>query len=316
VVKLLRVESSLFSPATMQTVFAKIEALKKVNQEIIARITDKQQQKMVTYPILVSCSSDLHLHAREVTQEKNGSDVIKEWKPKKNLDAIPDHFNFKLDYSCNVFEDITRLNEAMWPICQQYYFFEGSPNALEFMGKLLGNYEVLQVLLGSLEEQMLPQLRNLDVVNQELTKVNSAIDNLLKLKNVSPSLCPNCYVFSSNGAYANTTPDDLQNCKHDSFFGVANSSDCFMEFRFPMKQLVHGMVIGGCVVGGWNHAYLEGVQVQVTEFGEQWQTVHSLSNTSFLNTPNASYMVPIERSVTAVRLWKGSWFATSMVTFL
>ena len=91
----------------------------------------------------------------------------------KKLNEIPDTFNDKLDFLCKDFDDIKRLNKEMLNVAMKYKLFDGSKSSLEVLDQFKANFELLQVGLGELEQQL---------TNKEMTSnIQHQINELNKL---------------------------------------------------------------------------------------------------------------------------------------
>ena len=91
----------------------------------------------------------------------------------KKLNEIPDTFNDKLDFLCKDFNDIKRLNKEMLKVAMKYKLFDGSKSSLEVLDQFKANFELLQVGLGELEQQL---------TNKEMTSnIQHQINELNKL---------------------------------------------------------------------------------------------------------------------------------------
>jgi hypothetical protein len=124
------------------------------------------------------------------------------------------------------------------------------------------------------------------------------------------------YKFSSNGPYdpSNHVPQNLLRFDPAPGYGLAASSNCFMEFQFPSAVSIQAIIIGSNsqVTGGWGPTYLEGVQVQI-DSGSGFQLIHSI--TGMPAPANHAYVIKVGMEVLSVKMVKASYFSVSFVHF-
>jgi len=168
---------------------AKITAIAKVNQEIIKRIEFEANNMLILSRKYRFVFNEGTFSVLEDIQEIKASKVISQWKPKGKEalrnDKEMNLFNDNLDYSCNSFEDIKRLNNKMQIVTEKFGWLDPfrSPPVLR---AFLSNYELLQVYLGQIEEQLLDCESKLYLFSQQVQQLNnlySQIANQIEKEN-------------------------------------------------------------------------------------------------------------------------------------
>jgi hypothetical protein len=107
-------------------------------------------------------------------------EIIKSWKGNP-LTPIQDIFNDKLDFSCNTFDDIVRLNAGLLSTSQKYELFGTSTKAQQELQKFLNNFELLQIFLGQIEEKFIEVPSSRVKYEKELQEINQKVNALLPL---------------------------------------------------------------------------------------------------------------------------------------
>jgi hypothetical protein len=164
------------------TRIARGQAISKVNDEIIKRITSKKSHIFPSYFLSQYLNStSIPQFKIEESLSQSGNTIISNWK--RNAESphqmqIPiDLFNDKLDFSCENFNDVQRLNEEMTKVLAKYTFLDPIRAAPE-IDKFLNNFEVLQIFLGEIEEHLMQSEYLLSHYTQEITKINNSLLNL------------------------------------------------------------------------------------------------------------------------------------------
>eukprot|EP01116_Phalansterium_solitarium_P018130 TRINITY_DN4689_c0_g1_i1.p1 TRINITY_DN4689_c0_g1~~TRINITY_DN4689_c0_g1_i1.p1 ORF type:complete len:283 (-),score=40.34 TRINITY_DN4689_c0_g1_i1:215-1063(-) len=103
-----------------------------------------------------------------------GQQVVRDHQisDKHQLTDIEDMFNDKVFYKCVTFADIKRLNSDMHRVAQKYRLFGGSEESIAVLRQFLGNFEVLQVMLGEIENQLISVPNRVDELNARLAAAN------------------------------------------------------------------------------------------------------------------------------------------------
>ena len=107
------------------------------------------------------------------------NEIINNFALTETLKDIPDIFNDKLDFSCQNFIDIKKLNKEMLQIAMKYKLFDGSKSSLEVLGQFKENFELLQAGLEKLVKQLINKELTLDMQHQinEINKNFKSISN-------------------------------------------------------------------------------------------------------------------------------------------
>jgi len=172
----------------------KIDAIAKVNNEIITRIELMSKEDIIIgydYTLSqnmqkqsINVRSDLpskvfSISDRKIT--KNASEIINAWCPVKELQKIDDFFNDNLDYNCNSFSDIIRLNKEMVRVSKKYVIFDCTQTAINVISSFLDNIEILQTFLGEIEtllSQSSPS--KLEKLTAQINSLNKTLEGVAK----------------------------------------------------------------------------------------------------------------------------------------
>jgi len=160
-----------------QELFKKIEAIYKVNNEIILRI--KSKTEVITGYSYKVVEDQYQFKVIETREEEKVSDLLNIWKPEAKLKVIEDFFKDKLNYKCCSFDDIVHLNNTMLPVVLQYRLFGGSQEAVDIITQFMENFEIIQVCLGSLEENLTDAKPNLQDLQEKVDQVNEQVKNVI-----------------------------------------------------------------------------------------------------------------------------------------
>jgi len=101
----------------MNLVLKKMEAIAKVNEEIIQRILGQPSVDVLCYQIVQQkkrLTTMPQFIVKETKLNKNVSDITRKWKCQAKFQVIEDTFNDKLKYECTTFEDVTSLKKSIY----------------------------------------------------------------------------------------------------------------------------------------------------------------------------------------------------------
>jgi len=105
---------------------------------------------------------------------------LSRWRKRIQLQTPLDLFNDRVDYKCESFDDVKRINDSMSNILEKFSFLDPKRAKTE-LGKFMHNFELLQTSLVEVEEVMhvnvSPQSR-LQYYQSELDEVNARIANV------------------------------------------------------------------------------------------------------------------------------------------
>jgi hypothetical protein len=172
----------------MEATLAKIKGLATVNSEIIQRLSQPQQQRVVAYKYYVEYA-DQSFKVREEKEERPGTRVfnplltsvspfVADWRGNVDLIRVDDIFNDKIDYDCTCFQDIVRLNEALLGVAKKYELFGESEKAINEVEKFKANFESLHLSLGLVERQVVDTDSELAKYRAEVEELNNILSRL------------------------------------------------------------------------------------------------------------------------------------------
>jgi len=130
------------------------------------------------------------------------------WRGRVQLIVPLDLFNDRVNYKCETFEDVLRLNDCMRNILEKYSFLDPKRAQTE-LGKFKNNFEVLQTCLGEIEEllhiHVHPESKleyyqsELDIINEKLASIYCNGD--VGVANIWTSPCTS-HAITNNGTTA------------------------------------------------------------------------------------------------------------------
>jgi hypothetical protein len=163
-----------------------IEATAKVSDEIINQINEMTGElNLMTYIITRKNNEEYTINENMNTSEV--ATVVFKWQDAIELIIIEDVFNDKIDYTCNTYEDMIRLNRDMLAVVKKYESFGNEPQRLQVVNKFYQNFHRIQEAL----QKLLLFLRtggqcHLNDIKQRLNKINNELKDLQnKYKNVT-----------------------------------------------------------------------------------------------------------------------------------
>ena len=113
--------------------------------------------------------------------------IVSEWQDVIELINIADFFNDKINYSCNNYQDMIRLNSDMLLVVKKYEPLADEHRFLQMVNQFDDNFRRIELAL----QKLLLYLRtggqcNLNDIKQRLDKINDEIKDLRdKYKNLS-----------------------------------------------------------------------------------------------------------------------------------
>lgn len=147
----------------------KIEGLYRLNQEIINRINHqiKTGQSLVVYEyMIIPVKSDyapLQYYVNEIQNNVQIKDIVDKWRVPSDsiVPEIPDpdetlygkHGEI-MDMECTCYSDLVRINKQ-YVVAEKYVTMLREPSAVKFGHKFKRNFELVQLLLGSIETLLL-----------------------------------------------------------------------------------------------------------------------------------------------------------------
>jgi hypothetical protein len=173
----------------------KIRVICKSNQEIIDRIqaqgTEEKKSSIVSivsYDVTLQPNTmDIpEYKVNEISEQCLGIDVVKAWRNRIELRTPIDLFNDKLDYKCDSFDDVVRLNDSMSRVIEKYSFLDPKRAASELQ-KFKENFEILQTCLGEID-QVFCSVRQESRLIQYRTEVEEINQRFRKLYS-NPDIC-------------------------------------------------------------------------------------------------------------------------------
>jgi hypothetical protein len=129
----------------------KIRDYSKTNLDLIDRIQAQGTEEQITrtsYDIsLVENKTGVpEYKVVEVEEECNRIEIIKSWRKRIDLKRPIDLFNDNLEYRCDSFDDVVRLNDSMSRVMEKYTFLDSKRAAAELQ-KFKDNFEILYASL-------------------------------------------------------------------------------------------------------------------------------------------------------------------------
>jgi len=167
----------------------KIQAIAKVNEEIITRISNKKSIVVGhSYFLGHQCTKTPQFFLQESKEMQDVNKVLQSWIPNgATITPIEDFWNDKIDYSCTTFADICRLNKDLLRVAVKYRLLGGSADAIEIIEMFMRNFECLQVFLGSLEEKLMDHSSRFTEINQKVDQINQLLADIAPIIQINQS---------------------------------------------------------------------------------------------------------------------------------
>jgi len=169
----------------------KIDAIAKLNDQKIEQIKNKQSSDVkIAYKYTFTTKKTVTVSARnhiptgdtfEITElpvTNTASSILSYWCPEKDLHRINDYFNDNLDYTCNKFADIERLNKDMVRVAKKFVIFDCTQTSLDVIQSFLQNMEILQEFLEEIEDSFKDAPRRYDEVIKQVNALNKALNGV------------------------------------------------------------------------------------------------------------------------------------------
>eukprot|EP01124_Arcella_intermedia_P029521 TRINITY_DN6260_c0_g1_i1.p1 TRINITY_DN6260_c0_g1~~TRINITY_DN6260_c0_g1_i1.p1 ORF type:complete len:337 (+),score=95.84 TRINITY_DN6260_c0_g1_i1:70-1080(+) len=164
----------------------KINALSNINLEIINRIekliTTQTNLQYPTYhfrwdPHLQSIKVECIQHAVPVLR------IVQHWKPTTprpfQITEEMNFFNDNIDYTCRSFEDLKRLNNKFSTVSKKFSWLDSNKSP-PILRNFLENIEILQLLLGEVDELTLEKGMDVDPYGESVKRINEEIGGMIK----------------------------------------------------------------------------------------------------------------------------------------
>jgi len=167
---------------------AKIRAIGCINREIIERIDSMASEMLQCKNYYVQQKDDPMkglFYVEEVIENSLGSTICENWKKSISLKPPLDLFNDKLDYNCQSYKDMVRLNDSLLNIIDKYMFLDLSRAQIELQ-KFKINFEIIQTYLGEVDMTFynLSNDSRLTFYQTELEEINQGIKELFMNQDV------------------------------------------------------------------------------------------------------------------------------------
>jgi len=167
----------------------KIKRISTTNLDIIERIKEKASENVLsrfTYSIKKKDTEHgrHHFTVEEKLLKIKGSVIIKKYKKPLSLKVPIDLFNDRLDYKCESFDDMTRLNNSMVIVIEKYAFLDPY-RAQPELTKFFFNFEAIQVGLLDAESTLVNEYTSenkLSYYQRELEDINERL-NMIFMQN-------------------------------------------------------------------------------------------------------------------------------------
>jgi len=210
------------------TLLPKIKAIGAVNQEIIGRIISKKDQQIASNTYHINNKMfDFQFTVYETKESKQGSVIVDEWKKMVTLKIPIDLFKDHVDYKCETFADVQRLNASLLTVIEQYHFLDPI-RAQPELQKFKSNFEVLQTCLGEVEGLLIEPESKLEEFEMELEEINKRIVKVGKKKGAVFGIQESPLWAIGNGTAANEgwrVPDLSMVSKHWQVFRQIATSE-------------------------------------------------------------------------------------------
>jgi len=185
--------------ANADTLIPKVKAIGAVNKEIISRINAKRvttvacdfkylitevRNQPLTFKTTTSTNVvPLQLKVDEVVVDSSAGKIIDSWQKSVKLQVPIDLFKDKVDYTCEKFSDIERLNGALLTVIEQYLFLDPVRASSE-IEKFKNNMEILQTCLGEIEQALVQKESQLEEKQEQVDEINRKIAALFQAPSI------------------------------------------------------------------------------------------------------------------------------------
>jgi hypothetical protein len=176
---------------TPEMLLQKITALAKVNQEIINRLKQRKGNLITgfTYTGTFNTAYNSFTYKRydeedpafQLTEQPsvvNAEYFIRDFQMTIQLHTIEDIFNHNLNYNCQRFADLERLNRDMLRVALKYKLFGENAESTPYLRKFLENFEKIQVALGELETAVMDKQSIKETLQKRVDALNKEIKDL------------------------------------------------------------------------------------------------------------------------------------------
>lgn len=166
---------------TLSNILRDIATIKQQNDQKIEHINTTKVVNTFKYfvsrSIVERC---LKLDVIEQQVEQNANEITKAWCSSTQMIVIPDIFNDKLNYSCQTYSDLIRLNSEMFTVAQKYELFGDSEKARQEILKFSQNFRLIEAALDQIEKSLSHGRSKLEEIKHQLNGINSQLENLMK----------------------------------------------------------------------------------------------------------------------------------------
>ena len=172
---------------TLRDILEDIASVKQKNDERIQRINNNPTVNTFQYLITQSTVNNCFKFGVNELQVKQDSSVVtKAWRVSGQIIAISDIFNDKLNYSCETYADLVRLNSEMYTVAEKYELFGDSEKARQEALKFLKNFQLIETNLKQIEESVQQEESKLEELKNKVNDINSQLEKLMtEYKNLS-----------------------------------------------------------------------------------------------------------------------------------
>jgi len=154
----------------------KIEAVAKINDEIIVKINERKIKKSFSCNVEQVGHPQRRYILNEEVVEEPVADLTKAWEFKGTKEFVTDVwdiFNDHVDYNATSFTAICALNKTLLEISKKFKLFDkNNEAAVANLTKYLKNLEVVQTALGSVDELTMDDKSHLDEIRAQFDIVN------------------------------------------------------------------------------------------------------------------------------------------------
>lgn len=172
----------------VEQLFGVITKLARDNAATIARVEGAANKKVNTFawsaPPVISPERDACTFTldEEPTKELVG-DLVKDWKGEVKLVDIFDMFNLKIEYACDRFAHMVRLNGAMLEAATRYNMFydDDSKKGRVELKKFAANFAAIKAALGEVEALCRDRASRAVEMNRLLGEANALLATAARL---------------------------------------------------------------------------------------------------------------------------------------
>ncbi|CAF1282823.1 unnamed protein product [Didymodactylos carnosus] len=175
--------------AQSNPVMKEAHRIAKANDQLITKIDTARktnaQMPTIEYIVISTHSPDskkLSLNVREHKSSKPASTIINSWRNLIELTVIPDLFNDNLNYKCEKYSDLVRLNKEMFVVAQKFELFGDSARAKAELEKFLTNFQSLHNNGFKQVEKLLAEPHSdLQQISKKVNDINCQIENMANI---------------------------------------------------------------------------------------------------------------------------------------